>query len=219
MSQITGFDNRQMLPPYLPIMRAQDRLFGYMLDFIFPSAITLDYPWAIPHLPIPERKWQSRDLSFKPVDSFPAFFFEKVLEHKSSCLSESPLDRLSNLSAWFNDMATASGQSLTDMYRDTRLRDSSERLAQLGSLLAKSESAPANWRNYLRNGITQLKADLEKASRSDFPVKGYPRGLKGDELVAFWKDVWAGFATALNAWPEIRSAVAEILTNDNVVSN
>ena len=38
--------------------------------------------------------------------------------------------------------------------------------------------------------------------------------MKGDELVAFWKDVWAGFANALNAWPEIRTAVAEILMTE-----
>jgi hypothetical protein len=211
MSQITGFDNRQMLPPYLPIMRAQDRLFGNMLDFIFPSSVTLDYPWAIPHLPIPEREWRNRDLNFKPADTFPVFFFEKLLEHKSSCRSESPAERLANLSAWFRDMATASSQSLGDMYRDTRLRDSSERLEQLGELLKTTGSAPPNWQNYLRNGITQLNTDLENASRSDFPVKGYPAGMEGEELIAFWKDVWAGFSSALSAWPEIRSAATEIL--------
>ena len=82
MSQITGFDNRHMLPPYLPVMRAQDRLFGYMLDFIFPSAVTLDYPWAIPHLPLPAREWRNKDLNFTPSDSFPGFFFEMILENK-----------------------------------------------------------------------------------------------------------------------------------------
>ena len=84
MSQITGFDNREMLPPYLPIMRGEDRLFGCMLDFIFPSVITLDYPWAIPHLPLPERRWRNKDLVFTPAASFPLFFFEKLMDHKSS---------------------------------------------------------------------------------------------------------------------------------------
>lgn len=209
MSQITGFDNRQILPPYLPVMRAQDRLFGYMLDFIFPSAVTLDYPWAIPHLPIPERDWQDRHLNFTPADSFPGFFFEKIIEYKSSCLSEKPKDRLANLSAWFSDMSTASSESLTAMYRDTRLRSDSEQLEHLSSLLARTESAPVNWKNYLRNGITKLNSDLDKASRQDFPVKGLPKGIEGEELIGFWRDVWAGFSAALNAWPEIRQAAAK----------
>ena len=211
MSQITGFDNRHMLPPYLPIMRAQDRLFGYMLDFIFPSAVTLDYPWAIPHLPLPEREWQNKALNFTPSDSFPVFFFEKILEYKSSCLSDSPTDRLANLSAWFEKMSTASSESLSDMYRDTRLRDDSDRLEQLGGLLADTESVPVNWQNYLRNGVTQLNKDLQVSSREDFAVKGLPKGMEGEELIEFWRVVWAGFADALNAWPEIRQAAVDIL--------
>lgn len=217
MSQITGFDNRHMLPPYLPIMRAQDRLFGNMLDFIFPSAVTLDYPWAIPHLPIPEREWQNKDLNFTPADSFPFFFFEQIIEQKSSCLSDSPSDRLAALSDWFKNMSSASSQSLKNMYRDTRLTDDSERLEQMSKLLAANESAPVNWQNYLRNGIAQLQKDLEVASHPDFAVRGLPKGLEGEELIGFWKDVWAGFATALNAWPEIRQAAGDILAANEAV--
>jgi len=211
MSQITGFDNRQVLPPYLPIMRGEDRLFGFMLDFIFPSALTLDYPWAVPHLPIPERKWENRNLNFTPCDSFPMFFFEKVLEYKSSSRSGSYSDRMSALSAWFEDMAAAPGETLTAMYRDARLQGNSEHLQHLGALLSTAESAPVDWQNYLRNGITQLNADLDKASQEDFPVRGLPATMEGDELISFWKETWGDFADALSAWPEIRVAAAKIM--------
>jgi len=97
------------------------------------------------------------------------------------------------------------------MYQDTRLRDSSRQLQKLSVLLAENESAPADWQEYLQNGIEQLNADMDQASREDFPVKGIPKTMEGDELVAFWKDTWADFATALNAWPEIRKAAAEIV--------
>ncbi len=211
MSQITGFDNRRFLPPYLPIMRNQDKLFGLMLDFIFPSSVTLDLPWAVPHLPIPERSWSDRELNFTPGDSFPAFFFEKILEHKSTCLSDSPEARLEALSAWFDDLAAASKHVLRDMYREARLRNDAETLRHLDELLTRSDTAPVDWQNYLRNGIGQLNADIELASRADFPVRGLPRGMEGDELITFWKEVWSGFARALSAWPEIRNAAAEII--------
>lgn len=211
MSQITGYDNRQQLPPYLPFIRGQDRLFGFMLDFIFPTSVTLDYPWAIPHLPIPDRQWRDQDLSFKPADSFPMFFFDKIIEYKSFCPSASPGDRLLNLSTWFNDMATAHPDSLISMYRDMRLRGDSERLQQLTTLLATAESAPVNWQNYLRNGISQLNADLDLTSREDFKVRGLPATMETDELITFWKSVWIDFASALKAWPEIRSAAAKIV--------
>lgn len=211
MSPITGFDNREMLPPYLPIMRGEDRLFGYMLDIIFPTSVTLDYPWAIPHLPIPDRQWRDKDLDFKPADSFPRFFIEKIIEYKSSCESTSPVDRLSSLSTWFNDMAGASADSLTSMYRDSRLRSDSERLQHLSDLLETTETVPVNWQNYLRNGISQLNIDLDRASRPDFTVQGSPADMESDELISFWKSVWGDFATVLKAWPVIRDAAEKII--------
>lgn len=211
MSQITGFDNRQMLPPYLPIERGEDRLFGYLLDFIFPTAVTLDYPWAVPHLPIPQRQWQENDRDFTPGHSFPMFFFEQVIERKSTCLGRSPTARLKALSAWFNDLAAAPDDSLGAMYRDTRLRNNSEQLQHLTSLLAADESAPAGWQDYLQNGIKQLNTDMDQASLQDFPVKGLPDGIEGAELIAFWKNTWSGFAASLDAWPKIREAAAEIV--------
>lgn len=211
MSPITGFDNRQMLPPYLPINRSEDRLFGLMLDFIFPAAVSLDYPWAIPHLPMPERKWEDRDLDFTPGDSFPAFFFEKVLEHKSNCYSNSHVDRLSALAGWFNEMAAAPAETLVEMYRDARLRSDSDLLQHLGTLLSEAGSSPVGWQNYLRNGISHLNKDLDKASRDDLPVRGMPSGMEGEELIEFWKQTWAEFSAALDAWPEIRKAAAETI--------
>jgi hypothetical protein len=100
------------------------------------------------------------------------------------------------------------------MYRDSMLQGDSGRLQQLNTLLAEAEHAPVDWQNYLRNGVQQLNTDLDRFSRGDFPVRGLPSTMEADELIAFWKDTWAGFATALEAWPEIRKAAASILTQN-----
>ncbi len=211
MSAMTGFDNRQLLPPYLPIIRGEDRLFGNMLDHIFPTAVTLDYPWAVPHLPIPTRKWRDQDLDFTPGDVFPMFFRGQVNQLKSTCLASTPQARLTALSNWFNDLAAASGESLVSMYQDARLSDSSQQMQKMKKLLVDADSAPVAWQEYLQDGIEQLTDYIDQASRGDLPVKGLPRGLEGDELIAFWKETWSDFAAALNAWPEIRKSAAEIV--------
>jgi len=211
MSAMTGLDNRQLLPPYMPIIRGEDRLFGNMLAYVFPASITLDYPWAVPHLPIPQRQWNEQDRDFTPGDSFPMFFLESVSEQKSSCLADSPIARLAALSAWFDNLATASHESLTAMYRDARLDDSSHLLQKLSALRSEAESASVDWQGYLQNGIEQLNVDMDRASRTDFPVKGSPRTQEGNELISFWKETWADFASALDAWPEIREAAAGLL--------
>ncbi len=136
------------------------------------------------------------------------FFVEMIIGSKSACLSTRPDERLSGLSGWFNDMASASAKTLTSMYRDSRLRGDSARLKQLTVLLENTDPVPVNWQNYLRNGITQLNADMDLASRENFVVRGLPASMEGDDLIAFWKQVWGDFALALKAWPEIRQAAA-----------
>lgn len=215
MSAITGFDNRQLLPPYLPIMRGEDRLFGYTLDFIHPGAVALDYPWAVPHSPIPKRAWQEQDLDFTPGHSFPRFFFEKVMDQKPLCLADSPDERLKALATWFDSLAKASGTSLVNMYRHTRLYGISSQLKDLSRLLAEAETAPAEWQSYLKNGIEQLTNAMDQASLEELPIKGSPHALEGGELIAFWQETWAAFATAINAWPEIREAAAKIVEADS----
>lgn len=211
MSAITGYDNRQMLPPYFPILRGEDRLFGYLLSFIFPAAITLDYPWAVPHLPIPQREWQDGDRDFTPGASFPLSYSEKILENKMSCQAEDPVERIVALATFFSDLAATPGDTLLANHRDDVLRSLSGQMRKLDSLLSAADSAPAEWQRYLKQGIEQLGNGFEQASLDDYPVKGQPQSMEGDELIAFWKKSWGGFAAALKAWPEIRKAAAEIV--------
>ena len=211
MSAITGLDNRQTLPPYFPILRGEDRLFGYLLDFVFPTAVTLDYPWAIPHLPIPQREWRDIDRDFTPGASFPTFFFAQMLDYKASCHAEAPAVRLATLSAFFCDLAATADDTLAASQRDAVLHNISGELRHLDELLASADSAPAQWQEYLNNGIEQLNKAFDQASREDYPLKGQPQSLEGTELIAFWKKNWRGFAAALEAWPEIREAAAEIM--------
>lgn len=211
MSQVTGLDNRQMLPPYFPFLRGQDRLFGQMLDFVFPASVCLDYPWAVPHLPIPEREWRLKHLNFTPKPDFPMFFSHQMLEYKSLCRSASPPDRLGGLATLFRDLAGAPTDELITMQTDRSLAGGAGMLQHLDGLLATAGSAPVDWQNYLRNGITQLNKGLDAISRGGFPVRGSVGEMEGEELVAFWRQSWAGFADSLDAWPEIRQAASELV--------
>lgn len=211
MSQITGFDNRAMLPPYFPIGRGEDRLFGVLLNFIFPNDLSLDYPWAIPHLPIPKREWTDKDRQFKQGPSFPYFFAVKLPGLASECHAVDPLERLRILSACFADMAASSKQHLFESDRDSTLRSMSAQIKHLSELLEGAGNAPQEWQDYLQDGIKQLGASLGEASSENYPVKGRPVNLQGDELIAYWQKNWADFSTALQSWPAIRAAAQELL--------
>ncbi|MGD9021305.1 MAG: hypothetical protein PVJ71_01205 [Lysobacterales bacterium] len=210
MSPILGMDNRQFLPPYLPILRGEDRLFGFMLDFLHPTSVTLDYPWAVPHLPMPERDWQMKHLEFKPHTEFPMFFFEQVQELRPICRATDPGNRLTTLVAWFNDLSGTPNDTFTNLQRDATLAVGTRQLAHLKELLAAAETAPVEWQNYLRNGIRSLNTGLASILQGEFSVRSVQSGMEGAALTAFWRETWKGFATALAAWPEIREAAATL---------
>ena len=67
LSQMTGVDNRELLPPYFPLFRNEDFLFGENLQFLHPNSLMVDFPWALPHLPLEERQWD-RDSINRPIE-------------------------------------------------------------------------------------------------------------------------------------------------------
>jgi len=52
MSQLTGLDNSALLPPYFPAWRGEDLLFGALTHYLHPDSLVLNYPFAVPHLPL-----------------------------------------------------------------------------------------------------------------------------------------------------------------------
>jgi hypothetical protein len=57
-----GCDNRGVLPPYVPVMRGEDALFGLTLRACFANAYFGHLPWAIHHSPIRPRSFSTEDL-------------------------------------------------------------------------------------------------------------------------------------------------------------
>ena len=210
MSQITGLDNRHVLPPYFPILRGEDRLFGNMLNDLFPDAAVLDYPWAIPHLPMPVRSRSSEKTDFGIKANFPQFFFEWVILHKDHYLATNIDGRMAHLAQMFIDLGSSSHQQLAEIYRDERTQRACDRLLQLQEGLAEAQDAPENWVDYLQKGVGKLDADLA-ASFKNLPVKGNHAGVEGKELTALWCGFWRGYGEALRAWQEIRRVASEVV--------
>ncbi len=64
LSTALAFDNRQLLPPFLPVARGEDGVFGDTLRVCFQNGFLADLPRAVLHLPpetrihIPEHVWE-----------------------------------------------------------------------------------------------------------------------------------------------------------------
>lgn len=209
MSQMIGLDNRQLLPCYLPDLRGQDQVFGDMVEFLHPGAAVLDAAWALPHLPMEQRSWDSEAGRYGADVPFPAFFLtlpQRSLDHYGGARVER---RFGPLAGLFDDLAGSGTNRLLELHREHRLRTLSRRYSRLAELRTATGNAPACWNHWLDDGLRTLEAALAAPVDED-SLAGFPAHLQGPALVEYWRGYWAELAAALRAWPVIHAGAARM---------
>lgn len=210
MSQLTGLDNRALLPPYIPILRGEDRLFGDMLEFVHPTAVVVDQPWAIAHHPVPEREWTEKEQNFQTDQPFERLGMRWVEENMGAAKSSEPLKRLSHLARLYENLADMDEQALKSAWQDSSIGAQAADYRMLKRALeACGEDAPERWREFLQGGIDRLNQVLID-NPPDAVITGYPAGLQDEALIEWWQAFWLEFARALRMWPAIRQAARQV---------
>ena len=210
MSQVTGFDNREFLPPYFPVGRGEDQIFGQATRFIYPDSVTLQYPWAVPHLPIPARNWTERDNDYSIDNQFPGTLFNRFLGYLDNCQAEDPQSRLAFLARIFMDAAQSPDRLLFDRFVDDRHGHRAWQLQKLQEKLQQSSNFPTHWTSYLESALRQVQASAPGEIKVD-TLTSKVGDLQGREVLQFWRDAWRGFGGSLLAWNDIRDAAREIV--------
>jgi hypothetical protein len=210
ISQVTGFDNRGFLPPYFPITRGEDRLFGEMVHYIYPQSVALDYGWASPHLPLEQRGWSNRENSYAIGMGFPGGLANNLARDPESSLASDPASRTAFLARLFQDLAAAPDNILFNRAVEDRHDYRASQLRKLQARIAESAGLPEHWRRYLEDALRQVESSRPDKTRME-SFKSGEVGLEGAALVRFWRDAWQRFGDALSAWNDIREAAREIV--------
>ena len=210
MSQLTGLDHRIMLPPYIPILRGEDRLFGDMVEFMYPDDVVIDQSWSVPHLPLPARQWAGSERHYKTQQPFPSFALSLVEDHQNASSAKEPLKRLSHLARLYDNLADQNHAQLVSQHETARLGAKARSYCTIReALTAAGEEAPEEWRAFLTEALSRLNHELVD-NPSDRPLRGDPAGLEGQALTAWWTRFWSDFSQALRAWPAIRLAASRV---------
>jgi len=209
MSQLTGVDNRGLMPAYIPILRGEDRLFGNMVEFMHPESVVVDQPWAIAHRPIPPRTWSEAERRFDTRYTFSRFALEWIEAHRDLPRAEEPLKRLGQLARLYEDLADLPPADIVRAFEDAKLTSKTRDYRDLRAALVASSEAPEAWRTFLEEALDRLNRELID-NPADPVVRGDPKHLEGNELVAWWREFWRAFARALRAWPAIRLAARRV---------
>ncbi|BAO43436.1 hypothetical protein [Thiolapillus brandeum] len=196
ISQITGVDARESLPPYFPLQRNEDLLFGEMVRYLHPYALQLDLPWAAPHLPLEKRRWKEGLAKQPPRHGLLSFSAEMLGRQREHNPATTPGRRLQSLADHYYCLAEISDQELLNRLAQTTLQHTTSHIRQMSDILAESPEAPGYWREDLQAIIQSLQQSLTTPSPEGFvDISGDPQTQRDSA-----RSLWRAYATGLQAW-------------------
>ena len=208
MSQLTGLDNSQLLPPYFPAFRGEDSLFGAMLVAMHHHSMALEYPWSVPHMPM-ESRTVSMDAPIAATGGISLFarYLTEHIDYKDST------DPQHNLNFIVQDTLRIAARCDADLlldYRTELARGHADQLYLLHSQLARTRKfGSPQWEQYLTRGIEETQRAIAQ-SQSPTGITGAPADATEAGLLAEFRDMARGFAAALAGWVEMRNVTASL---------
>ncbi len=208
MSQLTGLDNSQLLPPYFPVYRGEDALFGAMVTVMHPDGLALDYPFCVPHLPVDARAGTLKDPI--PVNGDLLLFARHLTANINYTDSSGPEHNLNAIALELLRMAARSNAHLKLDFRCELARVHAHQLHSLQNQAARTEKFQSEeWQAYLRRGIEELQQAIS-VQHSVLGVKGVPDDATEEDILAEFRSSARGFAAALTGWIEMRNVASQL---------
>lgn len=202
ISQVSGLDNTQLLPPYFPVFRGEDYLFGAMTEFMHPHAAVLEYDWNVPHLPMEPRRGVA---SPPPMTGKGKININKYVTDRTDYQTGiSAQKRLQSLALLVANLAEMTDRALTSVFRKEVAHWQVADLARLGMYLQDGSIRAPLWQDWLQQSANNIAQAMQApANVADFP--GLPDSMPADDALAMLRQLCAGYASALSTWEELRN--------------
>jgi hypothetical protein len=198
-----GLDNRELLPPFFPVGRNEDGIFGRMMERCIPGACTAHLPWSIAHLPPGKRAYQT-DAARR----------NRVSDLVMACISNwpgSPAARtaegaLPSLGRHFLELAGLGAVALCEELRHELRKAASLRIQRCEALLKKHQDSPEFWANGVRRQIHLVRDGMMDPAflvPCDLPCAEEDAPSRVCELIL-------SFGRLLSSWPAMIQAAAQL---------
>lgn len=201
LSQVTGLDHTTALPPYYPSGRNEDFLFGEMLQYMYPRSVALDLALATPHLPVPERTWNSNLFSSPANPGMNHFLAGTISELAFGNInSETPELGIESLSTHFRQLGELSLDTLSELICN---QIAAARTSYLEIIDKKVRSHAFNTQSKsIISKITETNSNsLSNISAND--MADLKQTIQSKDVSSFVRQSCSEFGNALIHWPEI----------------
>jgi hypothetical protein len=208
MTTVTAYDHRDLLPPFLPLGRGQDTLFGALLDMIAPTHYVAYLPYTVAHRPELPRlgALQARHLR--------VHLFHAVLFCVGSLARMAmPPDRAAALQTIGRHLRDVGSKmpvaELADFIRQRARERTLEDLADCAELLRHFGFRPAYWARDLEAYMSLRREAMtveDFAVPSDLACPDWSR----TEVLAHTQEIIRQYGELLLAWPDMTEAAKQL---------
>ena len=205
-----GLDHRELLPPFFPVLHAEDFVFGSTVWQCCAGAVMGHQPLAIQHDP-PTGKSTLLPSDLGPQRRVVLFEFahllRRVIREVEPAAHASTGDRMRSLGRALSGLAAMPPPDFIEVLRQKTLEHESEKLGYLDKQL-EQEGMPDFWRRDVEAYLANVRESLEQ---EDFDI---PLDLKASrtsaESRALMQQLFARYGDLLQEWPAIVEATGEL---------
>ena len=204
LSQLTGLQHTELLPPYLPAGRGEDILFALMLQRLHPESAVWNAGWAIPHHPIDDRS-PPADLPPLKVEAGLSLLAEWLGKEPRDQWGLTPARRLQGMAEEVRRLVSMEDRALSALVAEEHLSRIGANLSRVMQQLkavpsSGNESNIATWRAFLEASRDQLVTQIQTVEIHPLAAAVDKLGAEG---ITTLRHMGRGFAEAMGTWPEI----------------
>jgi hypothetical protein len=208
MTTFYGFDNRSLLPPFMPVLKNEDGLFGYILQRCQTEAFFGYLPWVLHHAPAEHRSYSPDDI-WKYTGQRTCHLIRGVLEdYEFAKPGLSSDQRMRLLGEYLEGFSAMPDSQFEELVRFKFLRDTSDRIRLLEALLGAYSGEPEYW-------AADVRSHIESSRRAILDNDGFiPADLRDgrsrEQALELTRRLVSKYGKLLYLWPEITSASREL---------
>jgi hypothetical protein len=207
MGTVLGIDNRNLLPPFMPVQRNEDGVFGFLLSICFDHSFFAFLPWAVLHAA------ESRKYS----PDYMKYVADRILSDIIIfCMASQPprpghltgQERLQTLGTYLTEIG---GLALPEFEEFLQLQVSlrvSQLLSSLEQIFTKYKGAPDFWGRDLRQYIQTSQQALQ--SKDCIIARDLKEGRTDEEVIRLSQQLVLGFGRLLQAWPDMMAGARSL---------
>jgi hypothetical protein len=209
MTTFLGLDNRLLLPPFFPVQRNSDGIFGMMLRECVEGSHTAFLPWILLHAPEPPRVFVPDDLwADAGAVRMPDIVIAAVLAHESHTRNHATAARFADLGKHLRWLGSLSSPEFEARLRTVQQFRNFAFTTVLESQLQTHGGAPAFWADDVRRMI-ELMSKASSAGEYLVP-RDLRRGRDAGEARRLGQELIRKFGELLEAWPDLAAAAMRL---------